>query len=148
RTTTKNTRNHMSSTTQVRLFNPEGMPSALGYSQVAEITRGKLVYISGQVSRDASDALIGERDFAAQAKQVFQNLKIAVEAAGGTFSNIVKLNYYCVDTVEPSQLPLVREIRDRFVNTDNPPASTFVVVSRLVRPEWLIEVEAVAVVPG
>jgi len=124
------------------------MPSSVGYSQVAEITGGKLVYISGQVSRDASDALIGERDFRAQAEQVFQNIKIAVEAAGGTFANIVKLNYYCVDTVESSQLPLVREIRDRFVNTDNPPASTFVVVSRLVRPEWLIEVEAVAVVPG
>jgi len=138
----------MSSTAQFRLSNPEGMPSAIGYSQVAEITCGKLVYISGQVSRDASDALIGERDFGAQAEQVFQNLKIAVEAAGGTFANIIKLNYYCVDTVEPSQLPLVREIRDRFVNTDNPPASTFVVVSRLVRPEWLIEVEAVAVVPG
>src|SRR5262252_4394996 len=138
----------MSSNAPFRLFNPKGMPSSIGYSQVAEITGGKLVYISGQVSRDASDALIGERDFGAQAEQVFQNLKIAVEAAGGTFANIIKLNYYCVDTVEPSQLPLVREIRDRFVNTDNPPASTFVVVSRLVRPEWLIEVEAVAVVPG
>ena len=138
----------MSSNAPFRLFNPKGMPSSIGYSQVAEITGGKLVYISGQVSQDASNELIGERDFGPQVEQVFRNIKVAVEAAGGTFDNVVKLNYYCVDTVEPSQMPLVREIRDRFVNTDDPPASTFVVVSRLVRPEWLIEVEAVAVVPG
>ncbi|HYL98446.1 MAG TPA: RidA family protein, partial [Blastocatellia bacterium] len=59
---------------------------------------------------------------------------------------VIKLNYYCVDTVEAAELATVREIRDQYVNRDNPPVSTFVVVRRLVRPEWLIEVEAVAVV--
>ena len=62
---------------------------------------------------------------------------------------MIKLNYYCADTVDPAvHLPIVREIRDGYVNTGAPPVSTFVVVRRLVRPEWLIEVEAVAVVPG
>ena len=136
----------MSELAPFRLFNPKGMPDTIGYSHVAEITEGKIVLISGQVSRDESDAIVGERDFRAQVEQVFQNLKMAVEAAGGTFSNIVKLNYYCVESVEPSQVPVVREIRDRFVNTENPPASTFVFVSRLVRPEFLIEIEAVAVI--
>jgi 2-iminobutanoate/2-iminopropanoate deaminase len=136
----------MSSVAPFRLFNPEGMPGTMGYSQVAEITCGKIVYISGQVSRDASDAMVGDGDFGAQVEQVFKNIKIAVEAAGGSFANIIKLNYYCVASVEPSQMPVVREIRDRFVNTEKPPASTFVVVSRLVRPEWLIEIEAIAVV--
>ena len=50
-------------------------------------------------------------------------------------------------TVDPSALAVVREVRDKFVNTVSPPVSTFVVVRRLVRPEWLIEAEAVAVVP-
>jgi enamine deaminase RidA (YjgF/YER057c/UK114 family) len=137
----------MSSVPEFRLFNPEGMAVCLGYSHVAEVTRGKIIYISGQVARDESGELVGEEDFPSQVEQVFRNVKIAVEAAGGTFANIVKLNYYCVDTVSQSLLPVVREIRDRFVNTENPPASTFVVVRRLARPEWLIELEAIAVVP-
>src|SRR5262249_25070427 len=130
-----------------RLFNPETMakPTA-GYSQVGEVTGGKLVYIAGQVALDRTGALVGEGDFRAQVQQVFENLKAAVEAAGGDFHSVIKLNYYCSENVEPSQVPVVREIRDKFVNTANPPASTFVVVKRLVRPEWLIEVEAVAVV--
>src|SRR5215470_8752687 len=120
----------MSSVAPFRLFNPQGMPGTVGYSHVAEVTSGKLVYISGQVSRDASDAMVGERDFRAQVEQVFHNIKIAVEAVGGSFASVIKLNYYCVDSVEPSQMPVVREIRDRFVNTESPPASTFVFVSR------------------
>jgi enamine deaminase RidA (YjgF/YER057c/UK114 family) len=137
----------MSSVPEFRLFNPEGMAVCPGYSHVAEVTRGKIIYVSGQVARDESGELVGEDDFPSQVEQVFRNVNIAVEAAGGTFANIVKLNYYCVDTVAQSLLPVVREIRDRFINTENPPASTFVVVRRLVRPEWLIELEAIAVVP-
>ena len=136
----------MSAVAQFRLFNPKSMPGTIGYSHVAEITGGKIVYISGQVSLDETDAIVGEENFGAQAEQVFQNLRMAVEAVGGTFSNIVKLNYYCVDSVEPSQIAVVRGIRNRFVNTENPPASTVVVVSRLARPEFLIEIEAVAVI--
>lgn len=59
---------------------------------------------------------------------------------------MIKLNYYCTESVDPSVIPAVREVRDQYVNTANPPTSTFVVVKRLVRPEWLIEVDAVAVV--
>jgi enamine deaminase RidA (YjgF/YER057c/UK114 family) len=128
------------------LFNPETMfvPTA-GYSQVAEIKSGRLVYIAGQVPFDKSGNLVGKDDVLAQAEQVFRNLKAAIDAAGGSFSNVVKLNYFCVEAVDPSLIPQILKVRDRFVNTKNPPASTFVVVKRLVRPEWLIEVEAVAV---
>src|ERR1700756_4539460 len=130
-----------------RLFNPDTMakPTA-GYSQVAEVTGGKIVYIAGQVALDRSGNLVGKDDFRAQLQQVFENLKAAVEAAGGDFTNVIKLNYYCAENVDPSQFPVLREVRDKYLNTANPPASTFVVVKRLVRPEWLIEVEAVAVV--
>lgn len=130
-----------------RIFNPDTMakPTA-GYSHVAEVTDGKIVYIAGQVAIDRAGNLVGKDDFRAQVQQVFENLKTAVEASGGDFHNIIKLNYYCAESVDPTQVPAVREIRDKYVNTANPPTSTFVVVKRLVRPEWLIEVDAVAVV--
>ena len=129
------------------LFNPETMfvPTA-GYSQVAEIRSGTLAYIAGQVPLDKSGNLVGKDDFLAQAEQVFRNIKVAVEAVGGSFSDVVKLNYYCVEAVEPSLIPQMLQVRDQFVNTKAPPASTFVVIKRLVRPEWLIEIEAVVVV--
>jgi enamine deaminase RidA (YjgF/YER057c/UK114 family) len=138
----------MQSEAQVfRIFNPETMAkSTAGYSHVAEVTGGKLVYIAGQVAIDRSGTLVGKDDFRAQVQQVFENLKNAVEASGGDFHNVIKLNYYCAESVDPAQMPVVREIRDKYVNTANPPVSTFVVVKRLVRPEWLIEVDAVAVV--
>ena len=129
------------------IFNPETMarPTA-GYSQVAEVGEGKIVYIAGQAALDKSGNLVGKDDFRAQVQQVFENLKAAVEASGGDFNSIIKLNYYCAASVDPSQLPVLREVRDKYVNTANPPTSTFVFVQRLVRPEWLIEVDAVAVV--
>jgi 2-iminobutanoate/2-iminopropanoate deaminase len=130
-----------------RIFNPETMakPTA-GYSQVAEVGEGKIVYIAGQVALDKSGNLVGKDDFRAQVQQVFENLKAAVEASGGDFKSVIKLNYYCAASVDSSQLAVVREVRDKYVNTTNPPTSTFVYVQRLVRPEWLIEVDAVAVV--
>jgi enamine deaminase RidA (YjgF/YER057c/UK114 family) len=130
-----------------RLFNPDSMakPTA-GYSHVAEVTDGKLVYVAGQVAIDRAGNLVGKDDFRAQVQQVFENLKSAVEASGGSFHDVIKLNYYCAESVDPAQVPVMREIRDKYVNTAKPPVSTFVVVKRLVRPEWMIEVEAVAVV--
>jgi enamine deaminase RidA (YjgF/YER057c/UK114 family) len=130
-----------------RIFNPETMakPTA-GYSHVAEVSGGKLVFIAGQVAFDRAGNLVGKDDFRAQVQQVFENLKSAVEASGGTFHDVIKLNYYCAESIEPAQIPVVREIRDKYVNTASPPVSTLVVVKRLARPELLIEVDAVAVV--
>src|SRR4029077_6682058 len=104
-----------------------------------------MVSLAGQMAIDRSGNLVGKDNFRAQVQQVFENLKAAVEAAGGDFNSVIKLNYYCVESVDPSQITTVREIRDKYVNTANPPASTFAVVNRLVRPEWLIEGEAVPV---
>ena len=119
-------------------------PGPAGYSHIARVNRGAIVYLSGQVPSDASGKLVGEGDFEAQVEQIFANLKLAVEAAGGTMADIVKLNYYLVAEVEPSEVPKLRPIRDRYINVEQPPASTFVVVSRLMRPGWLIEIEAIA----
>ena len=130
----------------VRLSSPASLPKPMGYSHLAEVTAGKLVYIAGQVPQDASGALIGENDFRAQVTQVFSNLNLAVKAAGGSFADIVKLNYFCVERMSPADLPILREVRDQFVNVNAPPVSSLIVVSRLVRPEWLIEIEAIAVI--
>ena len=127
----------------VRLISPGSMHKPVGYSHVAKAGEGKAVFIAGQVALDASGNLVGEGDFRAQARQVFENLKSAVEAAGGIFADIVKLNVYLADV---SRLPEYREVRDRYIDVRNPPASTAVQVVALFRPEFLIEVEAVAVV--
>ena len=125
-------------------ISPKTLIPPAGYSHIAKVNRGTIVYLAGQVSSDASGKLIGEGNFEAQVEQVFRNLKIAVEAAGGTMADIVKLNIYLVAAVGQAEVPKLRAIRNRYVNVENPPASTLVVVSRLAQPGWLIEIEAVA----
>lgn len=128
----------------VRFINPPNIHTPRGYSHVVEVKSGRIVFIAGQVSVDKSGNVVGQGDFRAQTEQVFENLKAALEAVGASFENVIKLNTYAVDV---SRLQDFRDVRDRYVNTARAPVSTFVQVSRLVREEWLIEVEAVAVVP-
>ncbi len=128
------------------IFNPPALMQPAGYSHVAKVSGGTLVYIAGQVAADASGQLVGEGNLEAQAEQVFRNLKIAVEAAGGTMADLVKMNVYLVAEVDASEVPKFRAVRDRFVNVEKPPASTLVTVTRLARPGWLIEIEAVAAI--
>ena len=116
---------------RVQLLIPETMPKSVGYAQLAVVRGGKIVFIAGQVALDKSGSVVGKDDFRAQAKQVFENLKAAVEAAGGEFRDIIKLNSYFLDL---SHLPEFREIRDQYIDTTKPPASTAIQVSRLFRP--------------
>ena len=125
------------------LLVPNTMPKSVGYSQLATVTGGTIVFIAGQVALDKSGNIVGTDDFHAQVQQVFENLKSAIEAAGGTFDDVIKLNSYFLDL---SRLPEFREVRDKYVDVKNPPASTAVQVSRLFRPEFLVEIEAIAVV--
>jgi reactive intermediate/imine deaminase len=127
-----------------RFVKADALPPSPGYSQAVEVRPGRIIYVAGQVSMDRSGNLVGEGDMRAQAQQTFENLKAALEASGAKFENVVKLNYYVLDA---AQLPAVREVRDKFVNTANPPASTAVEVKRLFREGFLIEVEAVAALP-
>jgi enamine deaminase RidA (YjgF/YER057c/UK114 family) len=127
-------------------INPKTLLAPPGYSHVAKVNSGTLVYLAGQVSADASGALVGAGDFVAQAEQVYSNVKIAIEAAGGTMADIVKLNIYISAEVDPANIPKLRAIRDRYVNVAQPPASTLLFVTRLAQPGWLIEIEAVAAI--
>jgi enamine deaminase RidA (YjgF/YER057c/UK114 family) len=133
----------MSNETHVQLLIPDTMPRSVGYSQVARVTGGTIIFVAGQVALDKSGNVVGKDDFRSQIQQVFENLKAAVEAAGGNFGDVIKLNSYFLDL---SHLPEFREVRDKYIDLKNPPASTVVQVSQLFRPEFLVEVEAVAVV--
>ncbi len=133
----------MSDTPEVQLLVPDTMPRSVGYSQLAIARGGNVVFIAGQVALDRSGNLVGRDDFRAQIRQVFENLKAAVEAAGGRFRDIIKLNSYFLDF---SYGPDFRDVRDKYVDVNNPPTSTAVQVVRLFRPEFLVEVEAVAIV--
>jgi enamine deaminase RidA (YjgF/YER057c/UK114 family) len=128
------------------IFSPATLPPPTGYSHVAKVSKGTLVYIAGQVSSDASGKLVGEGDFEAQAERVFANVKLAVEAAGATMADIVKMNTYIVAAVDPADVPKMRAIRGRYFGSGTPPASTLVYVSRLAQPGWMIEVEVVAAI--
>lgn len=128
----------------IRFVNPPTMAAPRGYTHIAEVTQGRIVFISGQVALDASGNAVGAGDLRAQTIQVFENLKAALEAVGADFSQVVKFTYFLLDI---SQIGIVREVRDTYVNTSNPPASSAVEVRKLFRDEFLIEVEAVAVLP-
>src|SRR3982074_2566174 len=92
-------------------FSPATLPPPNGYSHVAKVSNGTLIYLAGQVSSDASGALVGEGNFEAQAERVFANVKLALEAAGATMADIVKLNTYIVADVVPAEVPKMRAIR-------------------------------------
>jgi enamine deaminase RidA (YjgF/YER057c/UK114 family) len=114
-----------------------------GYSHLVEVRGGRTIYIAGQIPLDRAGNLVGQGDFRAQVKQVFENLKARLEEGQASFKDVVKLNYYITDA---SDLPALREVRNSYINVENPPASTLVVVKRLVREEYMLEVEAIAVV--
>ena len=128
------------------IFSPATLPPPTGYSHIAKVNKGTLVYVAGQVSADASGKLVGEGDLGAQAEQVFKNLKLALEAAGATMADVVKMNTYLVAEVSQDDLPKMRAVRERYRSKDKPPASTLVVVSRMARPGWLIVIEVVAAI--
>ncbi|MFJ9209679.1 RidA/YjgF/TdcF/RutC protein [Streptomyces sp. L-9-10] len=125
------------------LHSPAGVAPGNGYSHVVWGT-GRFVAVSGQCAFDEEGALVGEGDPAAQARQVFENLRRCLAAAGASFDDVVKLTYFVTDV---AHLPAIREARDAVIDTARPPASSAVQVSALFRPELLLEIEAFAIVP-
>jgi reactive intermediate/imine deaminase len=125
-------------------INPPEIHAPRGYTHVVAAGGGRLVFVSGQVSVDAGGKIVGQGDMAAQAEQVFANLKSALAAAGADFTHVVKFGVFITDI---PQIAAVRAVRDRYIEAASPPASTAVEVSRLVLPEFLVEVDAIAVVP-
>ena len=131
---------------QTEFLKPTGISPANGYSHVVVVAPGKLAFISGQVANNAQGQLVGKGDLKAQTEQVFENLKTALSAAGTSFEHVVKITWFIKD-YKPESLAGLREVRDRYVSKTSPPASSLVGVSSLFQNDYLIEVEAVAVVP-
>jgi len=113
--------------------------STKGYSHAAKV--GKTLYIAGQVAQDVRDNLVGKGNFELQVRQVFTNLKNILEEAGGSLGNIVKLTSFVTHS---SYVEIFRRVRNEFLLEPFPP-NTLLVVESLASPDWLIEVEAIAV---
>ncbi|MFN0181879.1 MAG: RidA family protein [Gemmatimonadales bacterium] len=127
-----------------RFINPPGLSKPTGYTHVVVAPDRRTVHIAGQVAVDSTGAIVGEGDFRRQTEQVFANLRTALGSVGGTFADLLKTTTYVTDL---SQLAALREIRTGYLDSTHPPASTLVQVSQLARPEYLIEIEAIAVLP-
>jgi enamine deaminase RidA (YjgF/YER057c/UK114 family) len=128
-----------------RFVNPPGLKPLGMYSNVAAASGGTIVFISGQVAVDADGKMVGKGDIEAQAVQVFENLKLALAAAGGTFQDVLKFTIF-IRNLTPEARKKVMGVRARYISPTNPPAATMVGIDRLVEDDLLVEIEAVAVV--
>jgi enamine deaminase RidA (YjgF/YER057c/UK114 family) len=124
---------------------PEGLLHNTAFSQVVVASGARTIYTAGQVSIDASGALVGAGDLAEQTAQTMRNVGLALAAAGADYSDIVKITTYVVN-YRPEHRAIVGKARAPFFANGTPPASTLVGVSALALPEWLVEIEAIAVV--
>ncbi|MET7944889.1 RidA family protein [Streptomyces sp. NPDC005302] len=125
-----------------RVSAPDGVAPAAAYSHVVSAT-GRFVAVSGQLPLDEDGRLVGEGDAGAQARQVFENLRRCLAAADATFDDVVKLTFFVTDM---AHLPAIRAARAAHLPADRLPAASAVQVAALVRPEFLMEIEAFAVV--
>jgi enamine deaminase RidA (YjgF/YER057c/UK114 family) len=123
---------------------PPTLSKPAGYTHVVEVsTPARFIYVSGQVALDSSGNVVGAGDMKAQADQVFRNLRTALGAVGASMKDVVKIVYFIADM---SQVQAMREVRAHYFD-DALPASTLVGVTRLARPEFLLEVEVIAALP-
>lgn len=132
--------------TTVQYIDPPGTAPAQGnYSHATRVKSGDLYFIAGQLSVDNKGAIAGEGDFEAQFNQVFANLKAVLDGLGLTFDHIVKFNTYFVHSQDIDAFMRLRKRHfSNFFKTDKYPPNTIAVVDRLVKEEFLFEVEAVA----
>jgi 2-iminobutanoate/2-iminopropanoate deaminase len=110
------------------------------FAQVVQT--GNQVYIAGQTSVDENGIVVGKGDIEAQTRQVFRNLLKCLEAAGAGFDHVAKLNIYSTDL--DAHIGMISKVRKEYFPKE-PVASTTVQVPRLVHPDWLLEIEAIAV---
>ena len=126
-----------------RIVAPPFIHKTVGYSHAVQA--GETLYIAGQVALDAEGNLIGEGDIEAQVAQVWQNLRAVLAYAGGSVEDIVKITVFTTDI---AHRPAIAAARDAVFPNGRYPASTFLVVQSLARPELLVEIEAIAVIGG
>ena len=130
-----------------RAVNPKELfdSTAYGFSQITISDPGKHVFISGQVAWDENFKIVGENDLEIQTRKALDNLKTAVESAGGTLEDIVMLRIYKVK-YKKGDGPVINKLLKESFGTENPPASTWISVEGLANEGFLIEIEAQAVI--
>jgi enamine deaminase RidA (YjgF/YER057c/UK114 family) len=128
-------------------INPPSLFPSLqhGFSQIVTAQGGKTVYISGQTAWDANKQIVGGMDLGEQTRQALRNVRTAVEAAGGTMADVVSLRIYVVNCTPEKTGPVGEALRE-FFPADAPPASAWLGVTSLAVKDFLIEIEAIAVV--
>jgi len=126
-------------------FDAPGTVKPFGiFSSAAWQPEGKVLHVSGQVAQDATGSVMGKGDIRAQTRQVLENIRTVLAAAGGTMDDVARVTVYVTDM---SGLGQIHEVRGQYFRRPYP-ASTLVEVKRLVKPEYLIEIDAVAVIPA
>jgi enamine deaminase RidA (YjgF/YER057c/UK114 family) len=123
----------------------EGLLHNPGFSQVVAASGRRTIYTAGQVSIDERGALVGAADLAAQTAQAMRNVGQALSAVGASYADIVKITTYVVN-YKPEHRSIIGKARAPFFANGTPPASTLVGVAALALPEWIVEIEAIAVV--
>jgi len=130
----------------IQYFEPLELLKSTAFSQVVAVTGSRMVFTSGQVSVNEKGELVGPGDLATQTKQAMRNVSIALQAAGAAFADVVKTTTYVVN-YKPEDREVITGAKMPFYGGTKPPASALVGVHALARPEWLIEIEAIAVLP-
>jgi enamine deaminase RidA (YjgF/YER057c/UK114 family) len=128
-------------------LNPPSLFRSLdhGFSQVVAARGTQTLYVSGQTAWDANSQLVGGTDLASQARQAFRNVRTAVEAGGGSMSDVVSLRIYIVDYRPEKANAVGNALRESFSDSARP-ATTWIGVVSLADPGFLIEIEAIAVI--
>jgi enamine deaminase RidA (YjgF/YER057c/UK114 family) len=129
----------------IERLNPDGLSRPAAYSHVVRASGGTTVYLAGQTPIDAEGKVVGEGDFAAQARQVFSNLRTALAAVGADFSHLVRTTTYIVNY--STELREALQAARSEALGDIKPASTLLGVAALANPAYLIEIEGIAVIP-
>jgi enamine deaminase RidA (YjgF/YER057c/UK114 family) len=131
--------------TAIRRIQPEGIFASPAYTHVVTAESGQTVYISGQVATAPDGTVVGAGDLGAQTTQVMRNLQTALASVGATFADVVKITTFVVG-YRPEHRAVISAARSVFFPPGAPPASTLLGVEALAAPDWLIEIEAVAVI--
>jgi enamine deaminase RidA (YjgF/YER057c/UK114 family) len=135
---------------RVEMVKTSGLSAPLGmYSHVSRARGGSVIFVAGQVATNPQGEIVGKDDFPAQLRQVFRNLSAALISAGATFADVAKFTTYLRrDSDIPAFMATRKELFAEIYPDGNYPPNTLLIISRLVEPELLVEIEAMAVIDG
>ncbi len=126
-------------------LNPDGVSKPANYTHVVTAQGSRIVFIAGQVSADKDGNVVGAGDLAKQAEQVYENLMTCLASVGATFADVTKLTTFIVSYRPSVDRAIIGAARQKYVSAENPPANTLVGVQSLATPDYMIEIEATAV---